>query len=569
MPRSAARPRRASPQETRAPVSRSLSRFASIARQAVRSLSTKTHARGAAGERLEPQRARAGEEVEHGGVVDRADQVEGGLADAVAGRPGLVPFGASMRRPAVLPAMILIGRSEAIARPQRRAPAPPSTARPRARRPRSWSDARAGDAVYAAVPGADGVRRAEADLRDGVGRAPRRRARRLTLAAARRAVRERLRGGRAHPRLRHRGARRRRGPAAGVAGEADASASSARPAGWEAPSTVRGGSNAGASPTRAASSAPRGRLRGVLVVARSQEQLAEARCRRRRQPGQRAASPAARRLARLRPPRRRHGRDARGAWLGAPRRLLAGVAVGASRRRARRRGLGARPKRRRRPPTSRASSSSAARGVARLLEQLAVVRDPREAEVGEPRLARAEELRRRRGSRGRFSASSKPSVVATSASSRRARSPSAPPSARETSRQYDCSAPRPTRPRSWCSWASPKRSASWTIMIVAFGTSTPTSITVVATSTSSSRALKRAISSRRSAGFSRPCMQPTRKPCSSPARSRSASCSAARAVDVADSSISGQTTYACRPSRRGARAGACTPPSCARPSPTP
>ena len=48
-------------------------------------------------------------------------------------------------------------------------------------------------------------------------------------------------------------------------------------------------------------------------------------------------------------------------------------------------------------------------------------------------------------------------------------------------------------------------------------------------------------------------MQPTRKPCSSPARSRSASCSAARAVDVADSSISGQTTYACRPSARCAR----------------
>ncbi len=79
-------------------------------------------------------------------------------------------------------------------------------------------------------------------------------------------------------------------------------------------------------------------------------------------------------------------------------------------------------------------------------------------------------------------------------------------------------------------------------MIVAFGTSTPTSITVVATRTSSSRALKRAISSRRSAGLRRPCMQPTAKPFSSPARSRSASCSAARAMLVADSSISGQTT---------------------------
>ena len=35
-------------------------------------------------ERLEPHRARAREEIENGGVVDRADQVVGGLADAVA-----------------------------------------------------------------------------------------------------------------------------------------------------------------------------------------------------------------------------------------------------------------------------------------------------------------------------------------------------------------------------------------------------------------------------------------------------------------------------------------------------
>ena len=49
-------------------------------------------------------------------------------------------------------------------------------------------------------------------------------------------------------------------------------------------------------------------------------------------------------------------------------------------------------------------------------------------------------------------------------------------------------------------------------MIVAFGTSTPTSITVVATSTSISPALKAAMIERRSAGLSRPCMQPTREP---------------------------------------------------------
>ena len=47
-------------------------------------------------------------------------------------------------------------------------------------------------------------------------------------------------------------------------------------------------------------------------------------------------------------------------------------------------------------------------------------------------------------------------------------------------------------------------------MIVAFGTSTPTSITVVATRTSSSPALKAAITARRSAVFSRPWTHPTR-----------------------------------------------------------
>ncbi len=51
-------------------------------------------ARGAARQRLEPHRARAGEQVEHLGVVDRADQVERVLAHAVGGRPRL----AALRR---------------------------------------------------------------------------------------------------------------------------------------------------------------------------------------------------------------------------------------------------------------------------------------------------------------------------------------------------------------------------------------------------------------------------------------------------------------------------------------
>ena len=52
--------------------------------------------------------------------------------------------------------------------------------------------------------------------------------------------------------------------------------------------------------------------------------------------------------------------------------------------------------------------------------------------------------------------------------------------------------PRPTRPRSWCSWETPNRSASMITMVVAFGTSTPTSMTVVATSTSISPVRERA-----------------------------------------------------------------------------
>ena len=50
-----------------------------------------------------------------------------------------------------------------------------------------------------------------------------------------------------------------------------------------------------------------------------------------------------------------------------------------------------------------------------------------------------------------------------------------------TRMQNDCSAPRPTRPRNWWSWESPKRWASIITITEALGTLTPTSITVVAT----------------------------------------------------------------------------------------
>ena len=44
-------------------------------------------ARRAARERLDPERAGAGEEIEHARAVDRADEVEDVLADAVGRRP--------------------------------------------------------------------------------------------------------------------------------------------------------------------------------------------------------------------------------------------------------------------------------------------------------------------------------------------------------------------------------------------------------------------------------------------------------------------------------------------------
>ena len=47
----------------------------------------------------------------------------------------------------------------------------------------------------------------------------------------------------------------------------------------------------------------------------------------------------------------------------------------------------------------------------------------------------------------------------------------------------DFSPPRPTRPRSWCNWLRPKRSACSITISEALGTSTPTSITVVLTNT--------------------------------------------------------------------------------------
>ncbi len=116
--------------------------------------------------------------------------------------------------------------------------------------------------------------------------------------------------------------------------------------------------------------------------------------------------------------------------------------------------------------------------------------------------------------------SSKPSRVPATASSR-ARAGLAPGMSL-TSRQSPGALPRPTRPRSWWSWETPKRSASMMTIAVAFGTFTPTSMTVVATSTSTWPAVKRRITSSLASGCSLPCRISIRRPASGPLASISA-----------------------------------------------
>ena len=88
----------------------------------------------------------------------------------------------------------------------------------------------------------------------------------------------------------------------------------------------------------------------------------------------------------------------------------------------------------------------------------------------------------------------------------------------------------------------PNRSASSTTMTVALGTSTPTSMTVVATRTSVRPARKRAIVASFSLGVTRPWSRPTSSPASSPVRSSSHVCSADATWSLSLSSIKGQTT---------------------------
>ena len=146
------------------------------------------------------------------------------------------------------------------------------------------------------------------------------------------------------------------------------------------------------------------------------------------------------------------------------------------------------------------------------------------------------------------SAIAKPSFEPRTTSSRRMASSSV---ASESRMQNDRCVPRPTRPRSWCSCARPNRSASSITITLAFGTSIPTSITVVATSRSISPAAKAVIVPSRRSARCWPCTIPMRSS-GSAARSRSASASALAAWSASDSATSGTTTKAWRPSAASA-----------------
>ena len=200
-------------------------------------------------------------------------------------------------------------------------------------------------------------------------------------------------------------------------------------------------------------------------------------------------------------------------------------------------------------PCARASSSSGASSGRRATRNWP-----------QPRLARADQLALACAARRSISARRKPSECSTSAPQ-----PRRAAAARQRKQRRGCS-PRPTRPRSWCSWEMPKRSAFSISITVAFGTSMPTSITVVATSTS---ALARRRTRHRLLLLARahPAVQQRQLPARElalaqarqlgrgrpqPVRGRAGG-SPRGASPASASSISGQTTYAWRPAASSAR----------------
>ena len=120
--------------------------------------------------------------------------------------------------------------------------------------------------------------------------------------------------------------------------------------------------------------------------------------------------------------------------------------------------------------------------------------------------------------------------------------------------------PRPTRPRNWCSCARPKRSACSMTISAALGTSTPTSITVVATSTGSCAGLELRhhgrLLGRRHAAVQQADIRPGSAAASAAWVSVTFCRSAARPTGVFGGAFSASSTprSAGRPSRPGARA---------------
>ena len=162
---------------------------------------------------------------------------------------------------------------------------------------------------------------------------------------------------------------------------------------------------------------------------------------------------------------------------------MTSIKAGSGRRRRRRSG-GGRPRAAGRAPGPRASRArGAAPAPPRGLRPGALSSSGSLAtrEARQAALAGAEDLALAAQQRGRpRPARSRRGSRSTACSRRRAIAPASV----ANSRHCEGCSPRPTRPRSWCSWETPKRSAPSISITVAFGTSIPTSITVVATSTS-------------------------------------------------------------------------------------
>src|SRR5664280_1776801 len=158
------------------------------------------------------------------------------------------------------------------------------------------------------------------------------------------------------------------------------------------------------------------------------------------------------------------------------------------------------------------------------------------------------------------SAMRNPSPVATTASRRRLASSehSGPVSSTQNERRR----PRPTRPRNWWSCARPKRSAFSITITEALGTSTPTSITVVAHSTPTSPAANAAITDSRSPAGVRPWTASTLTPASAWRTARTC-VATARAETFSDSSMSGNTQYACPPAATSLRRNSANRPRAA------